>query len=93
MTMTGAESDAVVEILVTCENPPKVEVWTTPGATVRELRPEPRKEPESSFCGSARRRRPRGQRVQVSLGGGRGFRMAIAPSAEDWDKDGVAGEQ
>ena len=52
LTMTRGESQAVLEMLDPCQNLPGVEVWTTLGTTMRELKPEPTEEPETSFQSS-----------------------------------------
>ena len=52
LTMTRGKSQAVLEMLDPCQNLPGVEVWTTLGTTMRELKPEPTEEPETSFQSS-----------------------------------------
>ena len=43
--MTEEESEAVVEMLVTYENPPEVEAWTDLGMTIRDLKQGPKEKP------------------------------------------------
>ena len=52
LTMTEPESEAVMEMLGTCDSPPTVEVWEALGTTTGEHKPEPTEEPESSVYGS-----------------------------------------
>ena len=89
LTMTEPESEAVMEMLGTCDSPPTVEVWEALGTTTGEHKPEPTEEPESSVYGSCEEAESAGEeRVQGSQGGGRGFPKAMVPSARDGDGDG-----
>ena len=89
--MTEEESEAVVEMLVTYENPPEVEAWTDLGMTIRDLKQGLKEKPETSVYGSCEEGEPRGeQRAQGSKGGGRGYPKAVVLSARDGD--GVACE-
>ena len=88
LTMTRKESNAVLEMLESCETHVKVVELRGTAA------PEPTPEPETSVFGSCEEAEAAGvQRVQGSRGGGRGFQKATVPSARDGDGDGVVCER
>ena len=94
LMMTEAESEAVVEMLGTCEGLPEVEVLTALGTATGEHKVGPAEKPESSVYGSCEEAESAGQeRVLGSRGGGRGFPKAMVPSARDGDGDGVVCER
>ena len=100
LTMTKVESDIVMDMLGTCENPPDVEVEELDylGTATGEHKPtpgvEPTEDPESSVYGSCEEAESAGeQRIQGSQGGGRGFPKAMVPSARDGDGDGIVCER
>ena len=88
LTMTRKESNAVLEMLESCET--YVKVVELRGTAAPESTPEP----ETSVFGSCEEAEAAGvQRVQGSRGGGRGFQKAAVPSARDGDGDGVVCER
>ena len=98
LTMTKVESEIVMDMLGTCENPPDMEVEELDylGTLVGEHKPEPEPEPElqNSVYGSCEEAEAAGEeRVQGSQGGGRGYPKAMVPSARDGDGDGVVCER
>ena len=94
LTMTERESEIVMDMLGTCEDPPDVEVLTDLGTVTGEHEPEPTEELQNSVYGSCEEAAEAGeQRVQGSQGGGRGFPKAMVPSARDGDGDGVVCER
>ena len=91
--MTEYETDIVMDMLGTCENPPDLELWEALETATGE-QPEPTVEPENSVYGSCEEAESAGEeRVQGSQGGGRGFPKAMVPSARDGDGDGMVGER
>ena len=96
LTMTKLESEIVMDMLGTCENPPQVEieVWEAQGTATGEHKPEPTEEPEGSVYGSCEEAEAAGEeRVQGSQGGGRGFPKEMVPTARDGDGDGIVCER
>ena len=94
LTMTKVESEIVMDMLGTCENPPDLELWEAPGTATGEHQFEPEEESESSVYQSCEEAESAGeQRVQDSQGSGRGFPKATVPSARDWDGDGIVCER
>ena len=94
LTMTPVESEIVMDMLGTCENPPDVDVWEALESATGEHKPEPTEKPESSVYGSCEEAAEAGeQRVQGSQGGGQGFPKAMVPSARDGDGDGIVCEK
>ena len=94
LTMTTRESEIVMDMLGTCENPPEYEVETLDylGAAIGE--DQPTVEPERTEYESCEEAAAAGEdRVQGSQGGGRGFQEDMVPSARDGDGDGVVCEQ
>ena len=93
--MTEYETDIVMDMLGTCENPPDLELWEALETATGEHKPEPTAEPGSSVYGSCEEAESSGeQRVQGSRGGDpRGFPKAMVPSAKDGDGDGVVCER
>ena len=92
LTMTPVESEIVMDMLGTCEDPPRVEVETLEAMTVTGV-DKPTTEPERTVYGSCEEAAAAGeQRVQGSRGGGKGFAAAMVPSARDGDGDGVVCE-
>ena len=90
--MTPVESEIVMDMLGTCENPPEYEVetldylGTVPG--------EDKSRVEEQVYGSCEEAAAAGeQRVQGSQGSGRCFPKEMVPSARDGDGDGVICEQ
>ena len=94
--MTKVESEIVMDMLGTCENPPDMEVEEVEeldylGTRVGEHKPTP--ELQNSVYGSCEEAAEAGeQRVQGSQGGGRGCPKAMVPTARDGDGDGVVCE-
>ena len=87
LTMTQVESEIVMDMLGTCENPPKVDVRTALGKATGEHKPTA--EPEETVYGSCEAAEDAGETlVQGSQGGGRGFPAKMVPSARDGDGDG-----
>ena len=94
LTMTPVESEIVMDMLGTCENPPEFEVEIRETMEVRVGVHKPTAEPEGSTYGSCEEAESAGeQRVQGSQGSGRGFPKATVPSARDWDGDGIVCER
>ena len=97
LTMTKIESEIVMDMLGTCENPPDMEVeelGSYLGTATGEHKPEPPEELQNSVYGSCEEAESAGvQRVQGSRGGGQGFPKTMVPSAGDGDGDGVVCEQ
>ena len=92
LRMTPVESEIVMDMLGTCENPPKVDVRTTLGKATGEHKPTA--EPEETVYGSCEAAEDAGETlVQGSQGGGRGFPAKMVPSARDGDGDGVVCER
>ena len=92
LTMTQVESEIVMDMLGTCENPPKVDVRTALGKATGEHKPTT--EPEDTVYGSCEAAEDAGETlVQGSQGGGRGFPAKMVPSARDGDGDGVVCER
>ena len=92
LTMTQVESEIVMDMLGTCENPPKVDVRTALGKATGEHKPTA--EPEETVYGSCEAAEDAGETlVQGSQGGGRGFSAKMVPSARDGDGDGVVCER
>ena len=84
LTMTRGESQAVLEMLDPCQNLPGVEVWTTLGTTMRELKPEPTEEPETSFQSSWATRTRRRHKPESTDGRREGW--------ANWDEGAYKGE-
>ena len=94
LTMTKVESEIVMDMLGTCENPPDVEVEELDylGTLVAEHKPTP--ELQNSVYGSCEEAEAAGEeRVQGSQGSGRGFPKEMVLSARDGDGDGVVCEK
>ena len=92
LTMTPVESEIVMDMLGTCENPTGYEVETLdPTGTVSG---EDKPEAQEAVYGSCEDAEDAGEvRVQGSQGGGQGYPKAMVPSARDGDGDGVVCEQ
>ena len=89
LTMTKVESEIVMDMLGTCENPPDVDVREALESATGEHQFEPEEESESSVYQLCEEAESAGeQRVQGSQGSGRGFPKVTVPSARDWDWDG-----
>ena len=91
LTMTPVESEMVMDMLGTCENPPEFEVETLDylGTVTGEDKPES----EPLVYGSCEEAAVAGEvRVQGTSGDGRGFLTERVPSARDGDSDGVVCE-
>ena len=96
LTMTPVESEIVMDMLGTCENPPEyeVEIRETTEVRVGVHKPETTEEQDRSVYGSCDEAAAAGeQRVQGSQDGGRGYPKAMVPSARDGDGDGVVCER
>ena len=96
LTMTKVESEIVMDMLGTCEDPPEVEwgVGEALGMATGEHKPEPTPELQNSVYGSCEEAESAGEeRVLGSRGGGRGFPKTMVPSARDGDGDGVVCER
>ena len=92
LTMTPVESEIVMDMLGTCDNPLKVDVRTAMGKATGEHKPTA--EPEETVYGSCEAAEDAGETlVQGSQGGGRGFPAKMVPSARDGDGDGVVCER
>ena len=93
LTMTKVESEIVMDMLGTCENPPDVDVREALESATGEHQFEPEEESESSVYQSCEEAEFAGeQRFQGSQGGGQGYPKAMVPSARDGDGDGVVCE-
>ena len=93
LTMTPVESDIVMDMLGTCEDPVRFEVETREVMEVRtgEHRPTAEPDEEGQVYGSCEAAAAAGEaRVNGSRGGGRRFLEAMVPSARDGDGDGVS---
>ena len=107
LTMTQRESEAVIEMLDTCEELVQVEAKRTKGASggdaSRQLdteaatattTPVPGSTEDIPVYGSCEEAVEAGEsRVQGSVGGGRGFPKEMVRSARDGDGDGVVCER
>ena len=94
LTMTKVESEIVMDMLGTCENPPDVDVREALENRAGEHKPEPAEEPQNSVYGSCQEAEFAGEsRFQGSQGGGLGYPKAMVPSARDGDGDGVVCER
>ena len=92
LTMTPVESEIVMDMIGTCEDPPEYEVLT--GRVVVNGVDKPTAEPENPVYGSCEEAAEAGvQRVQGSRGGGEGFHEEMVPSARDGDGDGIVCER
>ena len=93
LTMTAVESEIVMDMLGTCENPPEFEVEIRGTMEVRVGVHKPTAEPDGTVYGSCEEAADAGEvRVQGSRGGGQGFPAETVPSARDGDGDGVVCE-
>ena len=92
LSMTPRESEIVMDMLDTCEDPPTVEVETLdyPGTVTGEDKPTAENQVYAS-CEEAERAGE--ERIQGNQGGGQGFPKAMVPSARDGDGDGVVCER
>ena len=92
LTMTPVESEIVMDMLETCEDPPKYEVEVLTGTMVVPGTHKP--VTETTVYASCEEAAEAGEeRVQGSRGGGRGFPAEMVPSARDGDGDGVVCER
>ena len=93
LTMTPVESAIVMDMLGTCEVPPRYEVEELDylGSVTREHKPTVELE-GSVYASCEEAAAAEEERVQGSRGGGRGFPKAMVPSARDGDGDGVVCE-
>ena len=92
LTMTPRESEIVMDMLYTCENPPEVEVRDHLGTVTGVDKATP--QPEEPVYGSCEEAEAAGEeRVQGGEGGGRGFPKIMVPSARDGDGDGIVCER
>ena len=82
LTMTKVESEIVMDMLGTCENPPDVDVREALESATGEHQFEPEEESESSVYQSCEEAEFAGeQRFQGNKGGGQGYPKAMVPSA------------
>ena len=89
LTMTPVESEIVMDMLGTCEDPVK---FVTGTGTVTHV-PAPEPEEQGTVYESCDEAAAAGEeRVQGSRGGGEGFPAEMVPSARDGDRDGVVCE-
>ena len=94
LTMTKVESEFVMDMLGTCENPPDVDVREALESAAGEHKPEPTVELQNLVYGSCQEAEFAGEsRFQGSQGGGLGYPKAMVPSARDGDGDGVVCER
>ena len=109
LTMTQRETEAVIEMLDTCEEPVEVTAERAAGTAGMDtsgqaaageatatptLVPEPDPEENTPVYGSCEEAVEAGEtRVQGSAGEGRGFPKEMVPSARDGDGDGVVCER
>ena len=92
LTMTPYEADIVMDMLGTCEVPPRFEVEMLDylGSVTGEDKVTG---PEETVYGSCEEAAAAGEeRVQGNRGGGKGFPTAVVPSARDGDGDGIVCE-
>ena len=93
LSMTPVESEIVMDMLGTCEDPVRYGVDTREVMEVRTGEHVPTAEPEGTVYGSCEEAAAAGEeRVRGSQGGGRGFPKAMVPSARDGDGDGIVCE-
>ena len=86
LTMTKIESEIVMDMLGTCENPPMVDVREARESAAGEHKPEPAEELQNPVYGSCQEAEFAGEsRFQGSQGGGLGYPKAMVPSARDGD--------
>ena len=109
LTMTQMETEAIIEMLDTCEEPVEVKAERAEGIAGTDtsgqaaageatatptLVPEPEPKESARVYGSCEEAVEAGEsRVQGSVGGGRGFPKEMVPSARDGDGDGVVCER
>ena len=109
LSMTQRETDAVIDMLDTCEEPVEVKAERAGGAAGTDtsglvatkeatatptLAQEPKPEGNASVYESCEEAVQAGEsRVQGSVAGGRGFPKEMVPSARDGDGDGVVCER
>ena len=94
LTMTPVESEIVMDMLHTCEDPPEFEVEIRETMEVRVAVHKPTAEPDGTVYASCDEAAAAGEpRVQGSQGGGRGFPATTVPSARDGDGDGIVCER
>ena len=92
LTMTPVESEIVMDMLGTCEDPPRYEVEVLTGLVA--VTGEDKPDAEATVHASCEEAAAAGeQRVQGSNGGGRGFPKTMVPSARDGDGDGIVCER
>ena len=92
LSMTRVESEIVMDMLYTCEDPPKVDVESLDylGTVTGEDKPTA----ETTVYANCEEAAAAGEeRIQGSQGGGRGFPAEMVPSARDGDGDGVVCER
>ena len=107
--MTQRETEAMIEMFDTCEEPIEVKAESAEGISARDTSRqttvgeatatptvvlEPEPQGDTSVYGSCEEAEEAGEsRVQGSVGGGRGSPKAIVHSARDCDGDGVVCER
>ena len=94
LTMTKVESEIVMDMLGTCEQPPDVDVREALESATGEHKPEPAEGLQNPVYGSCEEAESAGEhRFQGNQGGGLGYPKAMVPSARDGDGDGVVCEE
>ena len=89
LTMTPRESEIVLDMLYTCDDPPEVEALTGMVVVTGVDKPEG----DAPVYGSCEEAVAAGEeRVQGSQGDGQGFPKEMVPSARDGDGDGIVCE-
>ena len=93
LTMTQTETEAVIDMLDTCEEPVEVEAQRAEDTAGTDM-PERGPEEDTPVYESCEEAMEAGEsRVQGSAGEGRGFPKAMVPSARDGDGDGIVCER
>ena len=93
LTMTPVESEIVMDMLGTCEVPPRYEVEMLDYLDSVTGDHKPTAETEETVYRSCEKAAAAGEeRVQGSRGGGQGFPAEMVPSARDGDGDGIVCE-
>ena len=92
LTVTSGESAALQAMLETCANPPVLTITETETSTVSPS-PTPTEVTSATYASCEEAEQAGEQRVQGSMGSGRGFPASMVPSARDGDGDGVVCEK
>ncbi len=92
LTATPAETSALQELLATCDSPTELAPSTVEPAAV-PTGPKPAAPGQGAVFSSCDEADDAGvQRIQGSVGSGKGFPKSVVPSARDGDADGVVCE-